>query len=214
MLSWMSQPTRYLEIGLDDGWTFVNVSADSAIGIDPVPRLNQSDLPKGREIFTEPSDSYFARQVDSHLFDVVFVDGLHTAEQTLRDLQSSFRVLKPNGVVVIDDVIPSDAISAIPDQAESLRRRELAGLPGTAWHGDVFRIIGAIAACSEWLDWVTIDDRKVDDRRNPQTLVWRTTDLNFQPDFLRPESLLSESFEDVFRHGPPEVFRARSEHDA
>lgn len=214
ILRLMPEPTSYLEIGLDDGWTFLKVAAASLVGVDPEPRFDQRKLTKNQVVYAEPSDSYFGRHRGSDLFDVVFVDGLHTAEQTLRDIQNAFRLLKPKGVVVIDDVIPSDSISAIPDQAESLRLRRIERLPGSAWHGDVFRVLGSIAECRAWLNWVTIDDRATDDRRNPQTLVWRTEHPRFKPDFLSPESLLPASFDTVFQQGVPDVFRTCSEGDA
>jgi predicted O-methyltransferase YrrM len=54
------------------------------------------------------SDIYFGELASSdEKFDVIVLDGLHTFEQTLRDLLNSEAYLKPNGVVIIDDVMPN-----------------------------------------------------------------------------------------------------------
>lgn len=214
MLSWMSQPTRYLEIGLDDGWTFVAVESEESIGVDPNPRFDLSRLSAHQKVLATTSDDFFASQDEEAKFDLVFIDGLHTAEQTLRDIRNAFKVLNTGGVILIDDVIPSDEVSAIPNHVESLRVRAASGLPGSAWHGDVFRVLGAIQHCEPWLNWVTLDDRARDDRRNPQTVLWRNNMTPFSPDLLDEEFLLASDYSEVFGAGVPPLFNARPETDA
>jgi hypothetical protein len=158
---------RYLEIGLESGRTLENVLAPHRVGVDPNPRFDTHVLPDGVEIHSIPSDDYFARLPRRTAFDIVFVDGLHTYEQTYRDVINAFRHC-PNGVLLIDDVVPSDWISAIPDQAESLEIRRQHGIDNIDWHGDVFKVILMLRDHHPELDWVTITDRG-----NPQTFVWR-----------------------------------------
>jgi hypothetical protein len=83
------------------------------------------------------------------------------------------------------------------------------GLPGTPWHGDVFRLLGCLQANSSWLDWRTIVDSD-----NPQTLVWvvaqaPSIDLD---DFVG--DLSQQLFDWVFSKGVPPDFRPASEDDA
>lgn len=214
MLSRMSRPAKYLEIGLDDGWTFVAVESEESIGVDPNPRFDLSLLSPHQRVFATTSDDFFASHNEEWKFDLVFVDGLHTAEQTLRDIRNAFKVLNSGGVIVIDDVIPSDEVSAIPNHVESLRIRAASGLPGSAWHGDVFRVLGAIQHCEPWLNWVTVDDRARDDRRNPQTVLWRDDGKPFSPNLLDEQFLLPSDYSEVFESGVPDVFHARPETDA
>lgn len=210
----MSRPTKYLEIGLDDGWTFVAVESEESIGVDPNPRFDLSLMSPHQRVFATTSDDFFASHDQEVKFDLVFVDGLHTAEQTLRDIRNALKVLNSGGVIVIDDVIPSDEVSAIPNHVESLRVRAASGLPGSAWHGDVFRVLGAIQHCEPWLNWVTVDDRAQDDRRNPQTVLWRNNTTPFSPDLLDDEFLLPSDYSEVFGNGVPDFFHAKPETDA
>ncbi|NCC25970.1 MAG: class I SAM-dependent methyltransferase, partial [Deltaproteobacteria bacterium] len=58
-----------------------------------------------------------------------FIDGLHLFEQALRDFMNVERVMKPGGLVVIDDIFP-----AHPAQAERVRRTK-------KWAGDVWKVL-------------------------------------------------------------------------
>lgn len=42
-------------------------------------------------------------------FDLIFIDGLHTEEQVLEDINEAFDCLAPNGVIVLHDCMPPDA---------------------------------------------------------------------------------------------------------
>ena len=54
-------------------------------------------------------------------FDVIYLDGLHTVEQTLRDLLNALPHLQPQGVIVIDDVRPPTDLAAHPGPPGVLR---------------------------------------------------------------------------------------------
>jgi len=113
------------------------------------------------------SDEFFRTIRPSKRFDIAFLDGLHTFEQTYRDMINTFAHLT-NGVIMIDDTVPSDEYSAIPDQTASYVARDLAGLDGRPWHGDVWRVVMMLNRHHPELAWCTIIDEG-----NPQTLVWR-----------------------------------------
>lgn len=210
---------RYLEIGLEAGRTLENVLAPHRVGVDPTPLFDTHVLPDGVEIYSVPSDDYFARLHRRTTFDIVFVDGLHTYQQTYRDVINAFRH-GPNGVLLIDDVVPSDWISAIPDQAESLEIRRQHGIDNIDWHGDVFKVILMLRDHHPELDWVTITDCG-----NPQTFVWRRakTSVRRGPNRrgrIRPvsdavvDSYRDVSFADVFDAGVPAYFHPCEEAEA
>jgi hypothetical protein len=137
--------TSYLEIGLGYGGTFANVDIRNKVGVDPHlwnPKLGDFE---GVQLIT--SDEYFYRQWNSGIkFDLILLDGLHTAEQTYRDFVNSLHFAHEKTIWLIDDVMPNDAFSAIPDQAESARQRAAAGNTCTDWHGDVYKVVWMINA--------------------------------------------------------------------
>ena len=88
----------YLEIGIHDGANFDAIVCAKKVGVDPVsfpwknPELIQVDT----------SDSFFARNAvfDTDGFDVIFIDGLHEADQVLRDIKNALKVLSKDGYIV------------------------------------------------------------------------------------------------------------------
>jgi hypothetical protein len=159
--------SSYLEIGVLDGETFANVNARRRYGVDPHPLFDAVFLPRGASFAVMTSDAFFATIRKSKHFDVAFIDGLHTVDQTYRDLINTFSHLR-SGVILIDDTVPSDEFSAIPDQEASYLARDAAGLEGRPWHGDVWRVVMLLDRHHPELEWRTIIDEG-----NPQTLVWR-----------------------------------------
>jgi hypothetical protein len=198
----------YLEVGIWAGATFELVDVPVRVGVDPEPRFDLHHLPRGARVFPVTSDEFFA--ATDATFDLVFLDGLHTYEQTYRDLVNALRTC-PRGLILIDDVVPSDEISAIPDQAESLRRRAELSLVGTPWHGDVFRMVACLADHHPELDWRTIVNGG-----NPQLVLWRRRAGH--PVTAVTDAALARyssfSYAEVFGEGIPEYFRATSEPDA
>lgn len=204
---------RYLEIGLEAGRTLENVLASHRVGVDPNPLFDTENVPHGVHIHATTSDDYFDLVSRREKFDLVFVDGLHTYQQTYSDVINALRHC-PNGVLLIDDVVPSDWISAIPDQVESLAVRRQHGIDNIDWHGDVFKMILILAEHHPELDWVTVSDQG-----NPQTFVWRRPTRHGRRR-IRPvststlDSYLSVSYSDVFAAGVPSPFRPCDETDA
>ena len=99
---------KYLEIGVWAGETFHALRAGRKVAVDPTFRFEHSDREMGCEYHEVTSDQYFmALTHDASLFDVIFLDGMHTFEQTLRDLMNSIDFLRRDGVIVIDDVWPN-----------------------------------------------------------------------------------------------------------
>jgi hypothetical protein len=134
----------YLEIGLGNGGTFDGVKASKKVGVDPHPWNPAVKALHGVQLTT--SDEYFSRNWSTGIkFDLILLDGLHTAEQTYRDFVNSLHYSHAATIWMIDDVIPNDVYSAIPDNAEAVRQRKAAtGSGDTSWHGDVFKAMWMI----------------------------------------------------------------------
>jgi hypothetical protein len=197
----------YLEIGVFEGETFANVVVRRRYGVDPEPLFDPVLLPRGAKFAVMTSDDFFTMIRPSRRFDVAFVDGLHTFEQTYRDVINTFAHLR-HGVVLIDDTVPSDEYSAIPDQDESYRARDAAGLDGRPWHGDVWRVVMLLDRHHPELEWRTI----IDDG-NPQTLVWRRRrGATVTAASAHDVALAKEpAYVEVFADGVPQYFHATSE---
>ena len=115
------------------------------------------------------SDEYFGSVVEPDAqFDVIYLDGLHTVEQTLRDLLNALPHLQPQGVLVIDDVRPPTALAAIPDRQEFFEVRSAQGRDDEkAWMGDVFRLVYFIETFCQQLSFRVIANN------HGQAVVWR-----------------------------------------
>jgi hypothetical protein len=111
----------YLEIGVRAASENLDrVRAPIRDGVDPAP--------------TEPiayqmtSDAFFAGPGKDKTYDLVFIDGLHIADQVLRDVENSLRVLAPGGALVIHDCNPQVEATQLEQQP-----------PQGAWHGTVWK---------------------------------------------------------------------------
>ncbi len=105
----------YLEIGVSKGLAFRQISADEKIAVDPAFRLSdetraQADA-RGRatHYFEVTSDDFFATQGDflaQRPIDVALIDGMHTYEQVVRDVENTLRFLRDDGVIFLHDCNP------------------------------------------------------------------------------------------------------------
>lgn len=139
---------RYLEIGVAKGSTFFAVQAAQKHAVDPRFRFD----PSSRRAFSNEtyhpstSDQYFHASLGNERpFDLIFLDGLHTYSQTLRDFLASQALAHSRTVWLIDDTVPSDPIAADPDlqRVQAARRAEDRANDQT-WMGDVFKVVAFI----------------------------------------------------------------------
>lgn len=152
--------TSYLEIGVDNpNNTFNHVKADIKVGVDPYNDgtgchiwndKNKSFLMhgiQGGHFFKKTSDQYFAdmfsREIPFRTAEIVFIDGMHEEEFVMRDFNNSARILSKDGVILIDDVMPTNPvhIKMPPD-------------PGQEWMGTVFRAFWRIRQIPGWVTGV------------------------------------------------------------
>lgn len=169
----------YLEIGISKGNTFRSLKLPKKVGVDPQFKFNPAQYRQpGVELYEMTSDVFFADFAGSEKFDMIFIDGLHIFQQAYRDFCNSINHAHDRTVWLIDDVIPSDEFSALPDQREAVRRREKAGVSSRAWHGDVYKVIFAIHDLHPNYTFVTVNTEG-----NPQTIVWKSSRRNVIPAF-------------------------------
>ena len=120
-------PELYLEIGVDKGVS-LRIAQQKAIGVDPAASIggNVSQA----EVHLLESDVFFAKDLlAGRKPDMVFIDGLHTFDQVLRDFRNVEKNSTKDTLVIFDDILPGH-----PGQTP----RQL--VPG-AWTGDVWKII-------------------------------------------------------------------------
>jgi hypothetical protein len=173
--------SKYLEIGVAAGDTFFDVSVTDKTAVDPKFRFDVAEN-KGDDnlckFYEMGSDEYFINIHAEEKFDIVFIDGLHVFSQTFRDFCNSLSATHEDSVIIIDDTIPSDVYSSVPDMSLSLACRFREGGQGADWHGDVFKMIYAVHDFFPWLSYVTISNNG-----NPQTVIWRERRRFFRPRF-------------------------------
>ena len=138
----------YLEIGVASGDCFLKIRADNKIAVDPEFTIPLRRKLKGcfdkrkKYYYRMPSDDFFRNAPCALLkkgVDVVFVDGLHTHEQTLRDIKNSLGFLKPGGAIVVHDCNPKSPASAYPAASyEEAKNARPEGWTGE-WSGDVWK---------------------------------------------------------------------------
>ncbi|WP_299153953.1 class I SAM-dependent methyltransferase [uncultured Tateyamaria sp.] len=172
--------TDYLEVGVQLGITFKAIEVSYRDAVDPnflfeTPEF-ESDIVR---FFPMTSDAYFSGPCDK-TYDLIFLDGLHTFEQCFRDLCAALQVLNDGGVIVIDDTVPGDFFSSLATQDLAIAAREEHGLKGSAWTGDVFKIIPVIHNFFPNLRYLTLHDPE-NPAYKPNTVLWRAKRNDFNP---------------------------------
>ncbi len=153
----------YLEIGVDAGDTFRFVSAAYKAAVDPNFKFEPPPNTAVVEYFPMTSDEFFARSgAARRRFDVVYVDGLHTFEQTLRDIMNALLVLNHGGVVIVDDILPLSFHASLSslDEAFQVRDHLAASQPNltgdNTWMGDVYKVAFFIETFLQQLSYATV----------------------------------------------------------
>jgi hypothetical protein len=164
-----SECKNYLEIGVEFGRTLNAVNSSRVFGVDPSPLFTPEEESERLVMVKAPSDIFFSNLPKNQFFDFVFLDGLHTYEQTLRDFSNSLEHVSEDSAIVIDDVLPIDEYSASPEMWRSIRKRKRLGLEGMAWHGDVYKVIFDIL---EKMPHLHVKIVKDPDFLNGRAIVW------------------------------------------
>jgi len=131
----------YLEIGIGDGGNFTQINCKTKISVDPHPECY-----KLNPTFKMTSDEFF--KINKQKFDIIFVDGLHTFEQTYIDIKNALSCLNENGIVLAHDTLPpSEYHQREPDQYKI----------GEAWNGTCWKAIAKLRIEEENLTINTVD---------------------------------------------------------
>lgn len=195
LLSMYEEP-RYLEVGVWRATTFAKVRAARKVAVDPVFQFDVPALAadEPHSSFHEvTSDAYFADTAASgEQFDVIFLDGLHTFEQTLRDLMNAQTRLQPRGVIVVDDTTPTSYAASLPTLDHFREVRTFVGSEDKRWMGDVYRLVWFVETFCPHLSFGTIGNN------HGQTVLWR----HHRP--AQPERTVAQvaatTFEDFVAH--------------
>ena len=97
----------YVEIGIRSGHTFLRIRAARKVGVDPSPRVGalkqlrwrfRNPANRDSRIYRLTPDEFFARPASlfENGIDLAFVDGLHTYEPSLRDVEEWLDLRPPS----------------------------------------------------------------------------------------------------------------------
>lgn len=113
----------YLEIGVDQGQCFGQINLKNKKSVDPAEARYNNAKPT----YKMTSDEFF--KINSDIYDIIFIDGLHHSEQVDKDLQNSLKFLSVNGTIILHDVNP------LTELAQRVPRES------GRWNGDVWKSI-------------------------------------------------------------------------
>lgn len=129
------RPKMYLEIGVRKGSSLALAEGD-AIAIDPDPHPDLAASNPAARLYRCTSDDFFFFHGDAAIarpIELAFIDGMHLAEFVYRDFMNLERYMDPQGVIVVDDVLPNHPLQAKRDRKSRV------------WTGDVWRFAELIA---------------------------------------------------------------------
>jgi hypothetical protein len=197
---------HYLEIGVSKGETFFEIKAERKVAVDPKFMFSVDDAAKlhQRSEFHEvTSDYYFGSIIrPDESFQVIYLDGLHTFEQTLRDFTNAIHFLARNGVIVIDDVVPNSYKAALADQSDSFAVKAFTNDPDNSWMGDTYKLVFFIEAFFPTFELRTIADN------HGQAVVWRAARPRKRFAQYTAHDIARLEFLDVVKN--PDVFRKQA----
>jgi len=108
---------KYLEIGVSAGENFRDIKCETKVGVDPEPNTPAT--------IHVTSDDFFKNNKEK--FDVIFIDGLHHADQVYRDIANALLCLNDDGYIVCHDMNPE------------LEQHQVIPFNGGIWNGDCWK---------------------------------------------------------------------------
>ena len=161
--------TKYLEIGVDDPTcNFDKIICKHKHSVDPCVEFNTDDID-----YKHTSDDFFNLLDNGELdlpkdykWDVIFIDGLHLANQVERDFNNSLNHLSENGFILIHDTNPPSLLHAREDYVLSNGNR-------APWNGTVWKCVYKLNATRKDLVIHTVGDNITPDFDND--ICWGLT---------------------------------------
>jgi hypothetical protein len=133
--------TRYLEIGVEAGENWNAVQCQTKHGVDPNSPV---------ATFKISSDEFFHMLDPDYKYDIIFVDGLHTEDQSGKDMVNAVNHLSDNGIVVVHDCNP-------PTKWHQRPYEEAKGSNFRLWNGEVWRSFVNLRSSRPFLAMQVVD---------------------------------------------------------
>ncbi len=155
LLSRVAGDTTYLEIGVrDPSKNFDKIKASKKYSVDPGIEFapNPVDFPVTSDRFFEQLSKSEVLSADTR-FDVIFIDGLHLAEQVDKDIRNALQFIKDDGFIVLHDCNPPTEWHA--REAHNYRESPAGNFwNGTTWKAFVkWRSEPSLFSCCIDSDW-------------------------------------------------------------
>lgn len=155
LLSLFDRDTNYLEIGVrDPDVNYNHINAHSKHSVDPGIEFKENPVD-----FKLTSDSFFEKLerkeilVDENKFDVIFIDGLHLADQVDRDIKNALNFIKDDGFIVLHDCNPPTQWHAREEYGFQLTPAK-GYWNGTTWKAFLkWRFNAIVNSCCVDTDW-------------------------------------------------------------
>jgi len=155
ILSQFDRETCYLEIGVrQPAYNFNNINANLKYSVDPGIEFEGNPVD-----FQLTSDDFFKKLYENKIlsskikFDLIFIDGLHLANQVDRDIINSMNFIKDDGFIVLHDCNP-------PTEWHTRTESSYVNTPaarswnGTTWKAFLkWRCNSSIQSCCIDSDW-------------------------------------------------------------
>lgn len=163
---------RYLEIGVQiPELNFNKINCTYKIGVDPDPKAGATVCQTSDEYFKEATRLKYMTNPPKLMtqFDLIFIDGLHTAEQVKKDFENALKILSPNGFIVLHDCNPEkEEHTIVPRPTERGH-----------WNGDVYKFAATLGVndgyCTVDIDngcAVFRDGIEAYEEFSPPTIFW------------------------------------------
>lgn len=135
LLSSLNRETVYLEIGVrNPNDNYNRIVATQKYSVDPGIEFKENPVD-----FKVTSDVFFEGLAGGKFlksdqkFDVIFIDGLHLAEQANRDIENALKFIKEDGFIVLHDCNP-------PSEFHARESHEFVISPaGQNWNGTTWK---------------------------------------------------------------------------
>ena len=197
LLSLSDRDSSYLEIGVrNPEHNFKHIKAKEKYSVDPGIEFKNNPVD-----FKLTSDAFFKQLGNNEIldpqiqFDVIFIDGLHLAEQVDRDIKNSMNYIKEDGFIVLHDCNP-------PTEWHARTSYQYEYSPaGKFWNGTTWkaflkwRFNSTIQSCCIDTDWgvgILSKSHKIGASIEPTNFFYEFSDLEAN----RKEYLNLLSFED------------------
>lgn len=200
----------YLEIGVREGETFFNIDIENKFAVDPQFCFNHHLYQDNKNLhfFQTTSDAFFnlmsRAKSKSILFDIIFIDGMHTFTQSLTDFENSLRFSHDKTVWILDDTVPTNPYSWFNDRGVTNRLLDRLGYVNRPWHGDVFKTVFALHDMFKDFGYCTLLWKS-------QTIIWKLRRSSTRPNLFGSLADIDKfTFFDMLQNG--KIFNLIPEH--